>query len=125
MATRRRRLARRGRNLRQPRRRNTHSHILRVHPQHDEAHQVRLGAPSPLSQRPQVLALVGVTLYRAVLPLIDDTAGRARATGTVLGSQPHLVHGAQLFVLPNPSGRNANFSYAEMLEAFAALKRVL
>jgi hypothetical protein len=27
-----------------------------------------------------------------------------------------------VFVLPNPSGRNANFSYREMLEAFAALR---
>jgi G:T/U-mismatch repair DNA glycosylase len=26
-----------------------------------------------------------------------------------------------VFVLPNPSGRNANFSYAEMLGAFRAL----
>jgi G:T/U-mismatch repair DNA glycosylase len=30
-----------------------------------------------------------------------------------------------VFVLPNPSGRNANFSHAEMLEAFRALKRHL
>jgi len=28
-------------------------------------------------------------------------------------------------VLPNPSGRNANFSYAEMLAAFRKLKRRL
>jgi hypothetical protein len=28
-------------------------------------------------------------------------------------------------VLPNPSGRNANFTYAEMLAAFASLKRFL
>ena len=73
--------------------------------------------------RPQVLALVGVTLYRAILPLIDGTGGRSSVTGSVLGSQPHLVHGARVFVLPNPSGRNANFSYAEMLGAFAALRR--
>jgi hypothetical protein len=26
-------------------------------------------------------------------------------------------------VLPNPSGRNANFTYAEMLDAFRGLKR--
>ena len=73
--------------------------------------------------RPQVLALVGVTLYRAILPLIDGAGGRLRVTGSVLGSQPHLVHGARVFVVPNPSGRNANFSYAEMLAAFAALRR--
>jgi G:T/U-mismatch repair DNA glycosylase len=28
-----------------------------------------------------------------------------------------------VFVLPNPSGRNANFSYAEMLKAYRALAR--
>jgi len=28
-----------------------------------------------------------------------------------------------VFVLPNPSGRNANFMYAEMLAAFRALRR--
>jgi len=28
-------------------------------------------------------------------------------------------------VLPNPSGRNANFTYAEMLAAFRGLKRLL
>jgi G:T/U-mismatch repair DNA glycosylase len=30
-----------------------------------------------------------------------------------------------VFVLPNPSGRNAHFSYAEMLHAFRALRRQL
>jgi hypothetical protein len=28
-----------------------------------------------------------------------------------------------VFVLPNPSGRNANFTYAEMLQAFVQLRR--
>jgi hypothetical protein len=30
-----------------------------------------------------------------------------------------------VFVLPNPSGRNANFSYEEMLTAFRALRRAV
>ena len=77
---------------------------------------------------PEVLALVGVTLYRAILPLLDNAAAaagppRRRAqSGSVLGPRPQTVHGARLFVLPNPSGRNANFSYAEMLRAFRALR---
>jgi G:T/U-mismatch repair DNA glycosylase len=33
--------------------------------------------------------------------------------------------GTRFFVLPNPSGRNANYSYAEMLAAFRALKRLM
>lgn len=75
--------------------------------------------------RPKVLALVGVTLYRAVLPLLDPASPRAPAAGRLLGLQPHVLHGARVFVLPNPSGRNANFSYAEMLDAFTALRRWL
>jgi double-stranded uracil-DNA glycosylase len=71
--------------------------------------------------RPQVLALVGVTLYRAILPLVAPaTRPPARMA---FGAQPLTVHGARVFVLPNPSGRNANYSYAEMLAAFRALAR--
>jgi TDG/mug DNA glycosylase family protein len=77
--------------------------------------------------RPAVVALVGVTLYRAIRPLVEETPGeRLRKSRPIaLGFQPESVHGARLVVLPNPSGRNANFSYAEMLAAFTALKRAL
>jgi TDG/mug DNA glycosylase family protein len=77
--------------------------------------------------RPAMVALVGVTLYRALLPLIDaeGAAVAARTRRLRLGVQPVRVHGAQVFVLPNPSGRNANFSYQEMLAAFRALARHL
>jgi TDG/mug DNA glycosylase family protein len=78
--------------------------------------------------RPAVVALVGVTLYRAILPLIVAGAAGPRAgtpPGAVIGPRPETIHGARLFVLPNPSGRNANFTYAEMLAAFRALKRSL
>jgi TDG/mug DNA glycosylase family protein len=73
--------------------------------------------------RPEVVALVGVTLWRAILPLLDLSDGeRAGLKGAVaLGPQSATIHGARVHVLPNPSGRNANFSYAEMLEAFRAL----
>jgi TDG/mug DNA glycosylase family protein len=82
--------------------------------------------------RPEVVALVGVTVYRALLPLIEPVAGGPSAAPrrrsveppeSVLGLRPETIHGARVFVLPNPSGRNANFTYAEMLEAFRALKR--
>ncbi len=79
--------------------------------------------------RPRVVALVGVTVYRAVLPLLKPkepakTKRRsASPAASVLGLRPETVHGARIFVLPNPSGRNANFSYAEMLDAFRALKQ--
>ena len=78
--------------------------------------------------RPEILALVGVTLYRAIEPLVIADAERpARAARrfrqVTLGPQAITVHDAEVFVLPNPSGRNANFSYAEMLDAFKLLRR--
>src|SRR3954466_14494537 len=67
--------------------------------------------------KPETVAFVGVTLFRTVFN---------RRTGPVtLGLQPERLEGARVFVLPNPSGRNANYSYAEMLEAFTALNRLL
>jgi TDG/mug DNA glycosylase family protein len=76
--------------------------------------------------RPAVVALVGVTLYRAIRPLVEKPDARlSKSRPIALGFQPESVHGARLFVLPNPSGRNANFSYAEMLAAFRALKRAM
>jgi double-stranded uracil-DNA glycosylase len=71
---------------------------------------------------PLVIAFVGVTMYRAILPLLDaDVAPSSRAI--TVGLQPALVHGARVFVLPNPSGRNAHFSYAQMLKAYSDLRR--
>jgi double-stranded uracil-DNA glycosylase len=73
--------------------------------------------------QPEIVAFVGVTLYRAILPLVGAPA--IRPPRSVLGPQRLSIHGARTFVLPNPSGRNANFSYAEMLTAFRKLKRCL
>jgi double-stranded uracil-DNA glycosylase len=67
---------------------------------------------------PRVVALVGVTLYRAVFA---RPAGRP----VTLGLQPERFEEAAVFVLPNPSGRNANFTYAQMLRAFRSLKRLV
>jgi TDG/mug DNA glycosylase family protein len=68
--------------------------------------------------KPEVVAFIGVTLFRSVF-------GRRPGQPVVLGPQPERLEGARVFVLPNPSGRNANFSYAEMLDAFARLRRAL
>jgi double-stranded uracil-DNA glycosylase len=80
--------------------------------------------------RPEVVALVGVTLYRAIEPLIAGEVDRKtraamRSRAIALGAQPATIHGARIVVLPNPSGRNANFTYDEMLAAFTALRRSL
>jgi len=73
---------------------------------------------------PKMVAFVGVTLYRAVLPLLKESDRISEATH-VLGLRSLKIHGADIFVLPNPSGRNANFSYAEMLKAFVELRNLL
>jgi double-stranded uracil-DNA glycosylase len=73
--------------------------------------------------RPAVVAVVGVTVYRAILPLLDGE--RTRTAAIRLGRQPETLDDSRFFVLPNPSGRNANFTHAEMLAAFRGLRRYL
>lgn len=68
--------------------------------------------------KPDIVALVGVTLYRALFP-------ERRTEPIALGLQKDRLGDARVFVLPNPSGRNANFSYAEMHAAFKALERLI
>lgn len=65
--------------------------------------------------RPAVVALIGVTVFRAMFP--------ERKGAVALGLQSERIGDSRLFVLPNPSGRNANYSYAEMVAAFRALAR--
>src|SRR3954465_7686279 len=53
--------------------------------------------------KPSIVALVGVTLSRSLF--------NVRAAQRVsLGLQTETLEGARVFVVPNPSGRNANFS---------------
>jgi TDG/mug DNA glycosylase family protein len=86
--------------------------------------------------RPRTVAFVGVTLFRAVFESRRSAAkaGESRRSAAraderragapvALGLQPELLEGARVFVLPNPSGRNANYTYAEMLAAFTDLRR--
>ena len=65
--------------------------------------------------RPRLVALVGVTVFRAMF---------SEHKGPVpLGLRQERIGDSGVFVLPNPSGRNANYSYADMLRAFRALRR--
>lgn len=72
--------------------------------------------------RPAIVALVGVTLYRVLLPLFSRD-GVKKPTVFSIGPQRETIHGSRVFVLPNPSGRNAHFSYSAMLAAFRRLRR--
>jgi TDG/mug DNA glycosylase family protein len=71
--------------------------------------------------RPEIVAFVGVTMYRALWRVL----GHGSEPVVKPGFQDATVHGARLFVLPNPSGRNAHFSYEAMLDAFRALSRAI
>ena len=65
--------------------------------------------------RPGVVALLGVTIYRMLFP-------KARTRRVRLGLQLERFAGSRVFVLPNPSGRNAHYSYRRMLNAFQSLR---
>ena len=65
--------------------------------------------------RPHIVALLGVTIYRTLF------SGH-RTERISLGLQDETLAGRPVFVLPNPSGRNAHYSYRTMLEAFRALR---
>ena len=70
--------------------------------------------------KPDVVAFVGVTLFRAVFAI---KAGVPIPLG--LQAPSFTLEDARVFVLPNPSGRNANYSYREMLAAFRALRQLI
>lgn len=64
--------------------------------------------------KPQVVALVGVTLYRQIFQ-------RPRGKGP--GPKEERLEGARVFVLPNPSGLNASFpGFAHKLIWFERLR---
>jgi len=72
--------------------------------------------------KPQIVALVGITVYRALFP---PGVGRTFRSGAPVkpGRTRDRLGDAEVWVLPNPSGRNAHYSYQEMVRAFRALKR--
>ncbi len=61
--------------------------------------------------RPRWIAVVGIGAYRTAF-------GRARAS---FGAQSEMVGPARLWVLPNPSGLNANHQLPELAAAFREL----
>jgi TDG/mug DNA glycosylase family protein len=62
---------------------------------------------------PIVVALAGITAYRTAF-------GRRKAT---LGRQDEPLGGAELWVVPNPSGLNAHETVASLATAYAAAAR--
>jgi double-stranded uracil-DNA glycosylase len=65
--------------------------------------------------RPRVVAVLGVGAYRTAF---------ARPKAAV-GPQPDPIGGAAAWLLPNPSGLNAQYQLPDLAEAFAELRGVL
>lgn len=68
------------------------------------------------SRRPKLVACIGVMVFRAMF----DHKGPVEC-----GLRSEKIGASPIFVLPNPSGRNAHYSYARMLEAFVALNALV
>ena len=61
--------------------------------------------------RPRAIAVVGRGAYRTAF-------GRPKAT---LGRQPDRLEGAEVWVLPSPSGLNANYQLPALIQLFRQL----
>lgn len=62
--------------------------------------------------QPRVLAVLGVTAYRAAF---------ARPAAT-FGRQPDMIHTTVVWVLPNPSGLNAHYTPKALAALFAQMR---
>jgi TDG/mug DNA glycosylase family protein len=65
--------------------------------------------------QPRIVAVLGISAYR--------TAFTQKAVQ--LGRQPDTLASARLWVLPNPSGLNAHYQLADLVEHFRALRLVV
>jgi len=65
--------------------------------------------------RPTVVAILGVGAYRHAF---DQPKAQ-------IGEQPERIHDARVWVLPNPSGLNANYQLPELVKLFTQLRQTV
>jgi len=65
--------------------------------------------------RPSVVAVLGVGAYRQAF---DKPKAK-------IGVQPERIHDARVWVLPNPSGLNANYQLPELVKLFRQLRKAV
>jgi double-stranded uracil-DNA glycosylase len=65
--------------------------------------------------RPVVVAILGISAYRAAFAIPKAT----------LGEQPEKLAGCAVWVLPNPSGLNAHYQIDELARLYAELRRAV
>jgi TDG/mug DNA glycosylase family protein len=63
--------------------------------------------------RPRIVAILGVGAYR-------EAFARPKA---IIGEQPERIHDARVWVLPNPSGLNANYQLPDLVDLFVELRQ--
>ena len=68
--------------------------------------------------RPDIVALLGVTIFRMLF-----SGNKGGLVSVELGPTTARLAGVPVFLLPNPSGRNAHYSYRTMLTAFRRLRQ--
>lgn len=69
--------------------------------------------------RPPAVALLGITLHSILFP------DRQRHAKPKVGLQKERLLNAAVFLLPNPSGRNAHYSLQAMVEAFGTVRKFI
>jgi TDG/mug DNA glycosylase family protein len=76
------------------------------------------------SYQPRLVALLGVSMAKILLFPKKPQSGNQRTVRHPIqvGPQSILLAGRPVCVLPNPSGRNAHYSYQQMKELFSELK---
>ena len=90
--------------------------------------------------QPEVVAFVGITIYRDFFgkaasrtsgPSVDHASASKtpsinESVSSGAGAKTELIHGAKVFVLPNPSGLNASFpGFKHKLVWFQALREFI
>jgi TDG/mug DNA glycosylase family protein len=65
--------------------------------------------------RPKIVAILGLGAYRQAF--VEPKA--------TVGEQNKRIHSARVWVLPNPSGLNANYQLPELVRLFRQLRDAL
>lgn len=76
---------------------------------------------------PQIVAILGISVARALFPprTCRRRTSPVHVTPVTIGWRTETLGGARIYVLPNPSGRNAHYGYGVLLGGFRDLHRAL
>jgi len=76
--------------------------------------------------QPKIVAVLGLTVRKALFPTTTHRPSKKNSIPhqSCVGLQDEDFGGAAVFVLPNPSGRNAHYSFEQMLNLFRQLRNL-